>query len=149
MESSSTTIIIASISLLASVITASLSYVFTKRSQRLNDEKRIKEEFFRQFVKALSDVAIDNKDKNAQINLSESINTLLLIGSPGVVRALMKFHSHVSIENNKVDRNSIEWLNIHDHLLGELFKQLRLDLFGGNKVNAGFPDIRLVGRGKN
>lgn len=147
MDTAWSAIIVASLSFLASVVTASLSYAFTKRNQILNDARRIKEEFYRQFVKALSDIAINNSDTKAQTLFSESINTLLLIGSPGVVRSLMEFHNHVRSENTTIPRESNEWLELHNHLLGELYKELRLDLFGHRSINKNFPKIHLVRRG--
>ncbi len=60
------TVIVATIGLLASVSTASLSYYFTKKHQLEMEERRLKEEFYKSFIKALSDVTIDNKDDEAQ-----------------------------------------------------------------------------------
>jgi peptidoglycan/LPS O-acetylase OafA/YrhL len=60
------TVIVAMIGLLASVIAASLSYYFTKKYQLKMEERRLKEEFYKLFIKALSDVAINNKDSEAQ-----------------------------------------------------------------------------------
>ncbi|WP_231384486.1 hypothetical protein [Leptospira alstonii] len=137
-------ILAASISILASVITASSAYYFTKRSQQLNDERRIKEEFFRQFIKALSDLAIDNSNRSASLAFSESINILLLIGSPGVVKALMNFHNYIRSDKTKTDGSS-EQRDLHDELLRDLIKELRLDLFRNFKVNKNFPEIHLVG----
>jgi peptidoglycan/LPS O-acetylase OafA/YrhL len=64
-------LIIAAISLFASVVTASLSYWFTKKNQMRLEERRLKEEYYKAFIKALSDVAIDNRDTAAQKRLSE------------------------------------------------------------------------------
>ncbi|EMO29460.1 hypothetical protein [Leptospira noguchii] len=96
-------IIVASFSILASIITASLSYYFTKRNQNLSNERRIKEEFYRRFAKSLSDLAFDNKDREALKAFSENMNIILLIGSPSVIKALMNFHSHLQ---NKTQEKS-------------------------------------------
>ena len=61
-------ILVASISLFASVITASLSYHFTKKHQLKMEERQLKEEYYKSFIKALSDVAIDNYNNKAQKN---------------------------------------------------------------------------------
>jgi hypothetical protein len=102
-------IIIASISLLASVITAALSYYFTKKHQLKIEGSRLKEEYYKSFIKALSDVAIDNKDNEAQRRLSEGFNSLIVIGRPAVVKKLMEFHDFVRVENAQLSRNSRDW----------------------------------------
>jgi hypothetical protein len=57
-------VVVASVGLLASVITASLTYYFTKKHQLKMEERRLKEESYRKFIKALSDMALDNSEKN-------------------------------------------------------------------------------------
>ncbi|MCK5306830.1 MAG: hypothetical protein KAJ66_06810 [Candidatus Omnitrophica bacterium] len=140
-------IIVASIGLLASAITASLSYYFTKKHQLKREECRLKEEFYRLFIKALSDVAIDNKDDDAQKSLSEGFNSLLLMANANVVSKLMEFHNFVKMENVVIPRDSEEWTRKHDDLLTELVKEMRQDLFGkGKNINRFFPKVHLVGR---
>lgn len=140
-------VIIASIGLLASVITASLSYYLTKKYQLKMEVRRLKEEFYKSFIKALSDVAIDNRDDEAQKRLSEGFNSLLLIANAEVVKHLMKFHDFVRIENNSISRDSEEWSRKHDDLLTELVKVMRYDLFGSKKdINKFFPKVHLIGR---
>ncbi len=78
-------IIFATIGLLASVVTASMSYYFTKKHELKMEERRLKEEYFKKFLKALSDVAIDNKNEKALNRLSEGFNYLLLIADAEVV----------------------------------------------------------------
>ena len=73
------------------------------------EERRLKEEFYRSFIKALSDVAIDNKDDDAQKRLSEGFNSLLLMANANAVRKLMDFHDFVRIENTTILRDSEEW----------------------------------------
>ncbi len=141
------TVIVATIGLLASVSTASLSYYFTKKHQLEMEERRLKEEFYKSFIKALSDVAIDNKDDEAQKRLSEGFNSLLLIANANVVKKLMEFHDFVKIENTNIHRDSEEWSRKHDDLLTELVKAMRQDLFGKEKdIDKFFPRVHLVGR---
>lgn len=146
MESAWSAAVVASIGLFASVLTASLSYFFTKRSQRANEERRIKEEFYRQFIKALSDVAIENKDAEANFRLATAFNTLLLIGSPEVVSVLMELHRHIKAMRTTAGGTHQSRAE-HDALIGRLIKAMRLDLFGHARVNRDFPEINLVGGG--
>ncbi|MFA5411371.1 MAG: hypothetical protein WC321_05895 [Candidatus Omnitrophota bacterium] len=139
-------IIVATIGLLASAIAVSLTYFFTKKHQLKMEERRLKEEYYKSFIKALSDVAIDNKDEVAQKRLSEGFNSLIVIGGANVVEKLMEFHNFIRIENTNIPRNSEDWSVKHDDILNELVKAMRTDLFGNKEIKNKFPRIHLVGR---
>jgi len=143
-------IIVASIGLFASVITVSLSFYFTKRLQLKTEDRRLKEEYYKPFLKSLSDVATDNNNDKAQEKLSESINFLLVIASPQVVKDLMEFHSFVRQgAKDKFPRWSQEWGIEHDRLLKSLIKSIRVDLFGEEKnIDKYMEKLSLVGRRK-
>jgi hypothetical protein len=141
-------VIVAAIALLASVLTASLSYWFAKKQQLRAEDRRLKEEYYRVFIKALSDVAIDNSDYEAQKRLSEGFNSLIVIGSPRVVERLMRFHDFARIENTSIARDSPEWSQRHDELLRDLVKEMRRDIYGEEKgVDEYISGVHLVGRG--
>lgn len=142
-------IIVASMSFLASVIMASLSYYFTKKHQLKIEERRLKEEYYKSFIKALSDVAIDNYDEEAQKRLSEGFNSLIVIAGPKVVRKLMEFHKFVRTENTTIPRDSEKWGITHNLLLRELVKAMREDIFGKEKnIDKYISEVQLVGRKK-
>ena len=69
-----TEIWVALIALAASLLVAALTYFLTKRHEWSMQGRRLREEYYRSFVKALSDVAHDNTDSRAVDRLSESIN---------------------------------------------------------------------------
>ena len=141
-------LLIASISLFASVLTASLSYWFTKKHQLRMEERRLKEEYYKIFIKALSDVAVDNRNDEAQKRLSEGFNSLIVIGSPPVVKSLMKFHDFARMENVEIPRDSNEWILRHDELLRELIKEMRRDIHGKERdIDEYISNVHLVGRG--
>lgn len=75
------TILVAVLGLLASVVSASVTYYLTKKQQFSLEERRLKEEFYRNFVKALSDVAMNNSDDAAVDRLSDGFNTLTLVAN--------------------------------------------------------------------
>ena len=140
--------ILAAITLFASVLTASLSYWFTKKHQLRLEERRLKEEYYKAFIKALSDAAIDNQDVTAQDRLSEGFNSLIVIGSPSVVKKLMQYHNFVRMDNTEIPRDSKEWSLRHDELLRELIKEIRLDIYGKEKdIDKYISSVHLVGRG--
>lgn len=141
-------IIVATIGLLASAITASLSFYFTKKLQLKTEDRRLKEEYYKSFLKALSDVAINNDDDEAQKRLSEGFNFLLVTGSPKVVKNLMEFHNFVRKDtSDTIPRNSKEWVIEHDKILKELVKAIREDIFGKEKnVDIYLENLHLVGK---
>ncbi|MCB4790329.1 MAG: hypothetical protein LHV68_00415 [Elusimicrobia bacterium] len=139
-------VIIAVIGLIASVVTASLSYYFAKQQQIKIQERRLKEEYYKSFIKALSDVAIDNKSDEALIKMSEAFNSLIVMGSPEVVEKVMDFHDFVKPSNKEINRLSQEWLQKHDQLLREMVIVMRKDLFGKEKnINNYLHNVHLVG----
>ena len=142
-----TQIIIASIGLLASVITASLSYYFTKKYQSKMEERKLKEEYYKSFIKAIGDVAIDNFNDEAQKRLSEGFNSLIVIASPNVVKELMEFHDFIRPQNTNIPRDSTEWLIEHDNRLRVLVKAMREDIFGKEKnIDKYISQVHLVGK---
>ena len=145
-------IILAAIGLLASVITASLSYVFAKSREIAMKNRQLKEEHYREFMRAMSDVALDNKSHAALDRFADSMNTITLVGGGPVVHAVMELHDWIREGNTSVERNSEEWVKRHDDLLNDVVKSMRMDLYGKHpNPNKHFPRIHLVGsgRGKN
>lgn len=138
-------VITGAIGLLASTVTASLAYYFSKRQQVTSENRRIKEEFYREFIKALSDVAQDNKDQEAQSKLAEGFNTLILVGSADVVNHLMAFHDFVKRSNSEFSRDSEDWSKKHDALLTALIKTMRDDLLGSHADSARIVGVHLIG----
>jgi hypothetical protein len=146
-NSSITSLIVPTIGILASVITASLSYYFAKVQQIRSENRKLKEDFYRAFIKAISDTAIDNEDEAARQKLAESFNTLTLVASREVVDKLMSFHE-VTKSTFGTEMKLQEYLQEHDKRLRDLIIEMRRDLFGNKSNEKGFPNIHLVGMGK-
>lgn len=146
-------IIIASIAafaaILAATVTASLGYYFTKKHQVRIEERKLKEEYYRSFIKALSDAVIDNADEDANDRLSEAFNSLIVIGSPPVVKQIMEYHDLVRTDSKhpaESFRDSPEWKVVHDKALREVIKAIRQDIFGSEKnIDAYLQNVHLVG----
>lgn len=93
-------------------------------------------------------MAIDNRDDEPQKRLSEGFNSLIVIGSPAVVKTLMQFHDFVRIENTKIQRDLNEWALRHDELFKELVKEMHRDIYGKEKdIDEYISNVHLVGRG--
>jgi len=137
-------IIIAIIGLLGSLLT----YYFTKRKELAAEQRKLKQEYYKSFIKALSDVAIDNSDDDAQKRLSEGFNSLIVVSAPKVVQRLMEYHNFVRTDQNEdIARDSKQWAEKHDEILRSLIKEIRKDIYGAEKkVDVLLSKVHLVGR---
>jgi len=123
------------------VVSAGLSYLFAKKKQILADECRLKEMYYLNFIKAVSNIVISNNSEDARDQLADAQNQLLLVGSAEVVTALMTFHDYVKPSNSQ-NFDAQE----HDELLTALIMNMRNDLYKNKKVNIGYPIIHLTGK---
>lgn len=148
MDSNSiNSLIVPTLGILASVITASLSYYFAKVQQIRSENRKLKEDFYRAFIKAVSDTAIGNEDEAARQKLSESFNTLTLVASREVVDKLMSFYE-VTKGTFGAEMSFQDYMQEHDKRLKSLVVEMRRDLFGTRNIEKDFPNIHLVGMGK-
>jgi len=138
------TIIIAGISLLGSIIIASLSYYFTKKQQISKEWREAKINHYKVLISSLSDLAIDDLDKEeANIRFADAVNTIALIAPQNVITALMNFHDEVKLSNqNKSQEN-------HDKLLIELLLAIRKDIKISKRDNPDTFNFHLVGSKTN
>ena len=141
------TLLLTTLGILASVVTASLSYYFTKVQQIGSEDRKLKEEFYRAFIKAISDTAIDNENEVAWQKLSEGFNTLTLVSSREVVKELMEYHKVIK-PVFRINMSDQEYGQEHDSKLRDLIIEMRRDLFGKKRAEEDFPEIHLVGMGK-
>ena len=131
-----TELLIAIVGALVTVITAILTNFFTKRNQLRFEERKLKEQYYTNYVKAISaNVLLKAEDGE----LDDAQNRLLLIGSSDVVKALMNFFDKIKTSAPPLPGDE------HDILLTELIKAMRADLYGTRAVNKGYPLIHLSG----
>lgn len=125
-----------------------LTYYFTKKRELEAEQRKLKQEYYKSFIKALSDVAIDNSDDDAQKRLSEGFNSLIVISAPRVVQRLMEYHNFVRTDQDEeIARDSKQWTEKHDEILRSLIKEIRKDIYGAEKeVDALLSQVHLVGR---
>ena len=135
------------VGIVLAVVSASLSYLYAKRSQLRADELRLKEKSYLDYIKALSNNVISDNQKEAKGKLSDAHNHILLIGSASVVTKLRKFSKFIAIDNYNSEHFTIDE---HDRLLTDLIKAMRKDLYKGRSVNKDYPIVSLSGsKGKN
>ena len=125
------------------IITAIISYYFTKRNQLEANERKLKEKYYLAYIKAVSDVVIIDNKKAARNNLADAQNQLLLTGSSEVVNNLMKFHDYIKPSGQ--EEHGFSSMD-HDKLLTELIKSMRKDLYKNKNCNIDYPMIHLTGK---
>ena len=138
-------VIIPIVGVITAVISAALSYYFTKRHQVSIEERKLKEVYYTDYIKAVSRVVVE-VNSSAKDDLADKQNRLLLIGSSEVVNTLMDFHNYIKPESTEKNGFSSD---IHDELLTKLVKAMRRDLYGSKKINDNYPIIHLTGRARN
>lgn len=136
-------VVIPIIGIVTAIISAAVSYYFTKRDQLEANERRLKEKYYLAYIKAVSDIVILDDKEMARNNLADAQNQLLLVGSSEVVNNLMKFHDYIKPSGQEEHGfSSVE----HDKLLTELMKAMRKDLYKKKNSNINYPTIHLTGK---
>ena len=116
-------IVVAIVGALVAILTAVITNHLTKRSQLKFEERKLKEEYYTNYVKAISNNVL-MKDEHAE--LDDAQNRLILVGSAQVVRILMQFHDAIKISAQPISGEE------HDKILINLIKAMRADLYGKN-----------------
>lgn len=132
----STEIIVAIVGAFVTILTAIVTNYLTKRNQLKFEERKLKEEYYTNYVKAISNNVL-MKDEHAE--LDDAQNRLILVGSSDVVRILMQFHDKIKLSAPPLSGKE------HDRILTDLIKAMRADLYGTTKINDGYPTIHLSG----
>ena len=123
--------------IVVAILTASLSYFLTKRSQAKDTEARLKEKYYLHYIKSLSEFYTVSQDPEYLGKLMDAHNHLLLIGSVAVVKNLMNFTKHITEET--ITTNS------HEVFLTELIKAMREDIHQNILINEGYPQVDFYG----
>ncbi len=134
-----TELIIAILSTFTSIMTLIITNYLSKRNQLKFDERKLKEEYYINYVKALSENVLSTDFNSARNSISDAQNKLLLVGSGEVVQNLMIFHDAVKPSSKELTGEE------HDLLLTKLIKSMRSDLYNDRKVNKHYPVIHLTG----
>lgn len=131
-----TEIIVALVGAFVTILTAIVTNYLTKRNQLKFEERKLKEEYYTNYVKAISNNVL-MRDDHAE--LDDAQNRLILVGSTEVVRILMEFHDKIKPSAPPLPGAE------HDRILTDLIKAMREDLYGSKKINNGYPTIHLSG----
>ena len=134
-------ILVPIIGIILVAVSASLSYFYTKRNQLRADECRLKEKYYLDYIKALSDNVLSDNLEEAKDKLADAHNHIFLIGSADVVAKLRNLHNYISPDNVRCFTKKEQ-----DMLLTELIKSMRSDLYKDSKINRNYPIIGLSGK---
>ena len=137
MDASITTAIITSS---GAVIVAALTFYLTKRYEIRREWRQKKLEHYKEFLSAISDLAVDGIDKEkANKRLALAANTISLVAPQNVIEAWMSFHQEIKYTNpNRTPEK-------HDQLLVELVLAIRRDINLTSKDNRKTFVFRLIG----
>ncbi|WP_446897720.1 hypothetical protein ACSVC9_12085 [Clostridium sp. LBM24168] len=131
--------IIALIGTITAVITVSLTNYFSKKNSIQLEERKIKQDYYIQFIKTLSDSMNNLVDDDVVIAHNHAYNNLMLVASPQVINAITKYQNLV-IDHIK-SNNVTDYPEKHDKLLSYCFKEMRADLYGyKSKINKNYPN---------
>ncbi len=131
--------IIALIGTITAVITVSLTNYFNKRNLLKLEERKMKQDYYVQFIKTLSDSINNPENDDVVIAHNHAYNNLMLVASSKVISAVNEYQSLVI--NHVKGCKECDYPKQHDKLLSHCFKEMRVDLYGHrNKINKNYPD---------
>jgi len=139
-----TSLIVAFVSVVGSVLVASTTFYLTKRHQIRMEWQKEKITHYKVLVTAISDLAIDDTDKvDANVRFCSAVNSICLVAPEHVITALMAFHNEVKHSNPNKS------LEKHDELLRNLMLAIRKDVGVSGKDPNGLSDFHLIGKKPN
>jgi len=135
-----TTVQVALITASATIIVAVITFYLNKRADRRDSIQQRKLKHYQELLDAISDLAIDDTDKNeANIRFARAVNTIALVAPKRVIDALMAFHDEVKFSNKN---KTIEG---HDKKLIDLLLAIRWSLMLPFKDDPKTFNFHLVG----
>lgn len=137
------TIIVALLATFTAIITAIITDYLNKRSKLKFEERRLKEQFYLEFIHALSENMNNLESSESTIRYNHAFNNLTLIASPKVLLALYEY-SDLVIKHLK-DDSIINYEKQYTKAFTKLIKEIRLDLYGNKlNINKGLNEIYLI-----
>jgi hypothetical protein len=133
------------ITVVGSIITGGLGYVFTKWREREAEWRSEKREHYKELAMCISNIVEEVNTRENQIKYAQIFNRLNLVAPQSVIEALQAYHKESGINNPQ------KTLERHDKVLSKLFLEMRKDLQISPKDDCSTFRIHLVapGPGKN
>lgn len=139
-----TTIIVALIATLTAIVTAIITNFLSKRNTLEFEERKLKEQYYLEFIHALSENMNNLESSDATIRYNHAFNNLVIIANSTVLLTLYEFTDLLinRIKNNYIMDYDIRYTNA----ITKLVKEMRIDLYGKKSVhiNKGLSKIYLI-----
>ena len=137
-----TTIIVALLATFTAIITAIITDFLNKRSKLKFEERKLKEQYYLEFIHALSENMNNTESSEATIKYNHAFNNLTIIASPKVLLAL---YDLANLMINHLKNNSVTDYEIHyPKKFTNLIKEMRSDLYGSKSINKELTEIYLI-----
>jgi len=117
-----TAIIAAAFSVVTAIVVAIITYVLTRRREREADWRKLKFGQYQEYLLALSGIVEGRSTPEAQARYSDAFNSMLLVASAPVLRALQDFQNENRCSNPNRSPEK------HDRLLNVLLRAMRADM---------------------
>jgi len=124
--------LIASVYTLAvSVIVAAVSYWFTKTEDQDADLRKLRFDFYREFVVAFAQMTDEHATEVERIRFNTATNAMYLAGTPEVLKALSDFRKAIGYRNELVgEQKQEQFIEKYTKLLWVIRKDLKLPTVG-------------------
>ena len=117
-----TKIVVSVISALALIVAPAFSFYWTRRKEREAEWPKQKREQYRELLEAISSTVGTDATPEGQLRFARACNTIGLIASQSVLKALWQFQDATAKSN---PNRSLEQ---HDRCLNQLLLAIRVDL---------------------
>ena len=137
-------IIVPIVSVVVAILSASLTYYFSQKAKATMDERKLKESYYQEYMRAVGKLALDVSDVNALSDYALAHNTLPLIATSNIMKLVNEFQEIV-IGKGDI---AVEYQN---EVLTKIVLEMRKDLYPKRKskqLNTSFPTINLTAVGK-
>mgnify|MGYP003362632213 CR=1 FL=1 len=111
------------VSTLTAIVVAILTSVLTRRRELEGDWRKLKFAQYQEFILGLSGIVDGRSTPDAQRRYSDAVNSMSLVASSSVLRAMRAFQKEISFANQERSNEA------HDRLLNDLFRALRNDIY--------------------
>lgn len=138
-----TSILVSVISASASIGVAAVTFFLTKRKEREAEWRKQKLDHYRDFLEALSGTVGNDSTPEGQLRWAKACNTIGLIASQSVLKALWQFQDAIAKSNPNPSSEA------HDRSLNELLLAIRADLGVAPKDDPSTFRFRLWASGVN
>ncbi|MGZ8961990.1 MAG: hypothetical protein ACXW1P_11190 [Methylophilaceae bacterium] len=108
--------------LLGGLLTAVVTYWFTKKREREAEWRKEKLAYYKVFVDSLSGIVDGDSTSQGQLVFARASNNLLLFAPQSVIESLDRFRDEISVSNKNRSQEQ------HDKFLSSLLSEIRKDI---------------------